>query len=216
MRKWLCVLLMLPLSVYAQDGAVEPVDEPVVEEVAAPVVEPHNPVALVTAGPVSDEIVNRVQQWAQSQLAIPVPVAAPIETSAETFDVVAEDAANNLKPEDLGYVVLLHRGKPLPNHGVYRPDLRVVVVNVNLMQEGADDETFGRRMERQVIRGIGTLMGLELSPNPQSAMAAYSNTEELDRIGRNLDPPWLLRLQKRAKELGIPLDPESPNNFFKE
>lgn len=204
MRKWLCLMLVFPLIAFAEEEAAEP----------APVA--HNPVALVKAGPISDAIMDRVQKWGESQLAIPVPVVESLETSGASFDTVAEDAAKNLKPDDLGYVVLLLSEKALPNHGVYRPDLRVVIVNVNLMQEGADDETFGRRMERQVIRGIGTLMGLEPSPNPESAMSMYSSTEELDRIGRNLDPPWLLRLQERAKELGIPLDPENPFNLLRE
>lgn len=204
MHKWLSLLFVLSLA----SCAVAAPDD------AAP--EQRKPVALVKAGPVSDAIMNRIQQWGESQLAIPVPVAEPLETSGESFEVVAEDAAKNLKPEDLGYVVLLHSEKPLANHGVYNPELRIVIVNVNLMEEGADEETFGRRMERQVIRGIGTLMGLELSPNPESAMSAYSSIEELDRIGRNLDPPWLLRLQERAKELGIPLDPENPFNLLRE
>lgn len=202
MRKWMCLLLVFPLFAYGE------------EETPAPVV--HNPVALVKAGPVSDAIVDRVKEWAESQLAIPVPVAESLETKAESFDEVAAEAAARLAPEDLGVIVLLLSEKPLPNHGVYRPDLRVVIVNVNLMQEGADEETFGRRMERQVIRGIGTLMGLELSPNPESAMAMYSTMEELDQMGRNLDPPWLYRLQERARDLGITLDPESANNLLKE
>lgn len=204
MRKWLCLLLVLSLATFAAEAEDHPTQEP------------HNPVALAKAGPVSDAIMERVQKWGESQLAIPVPVAEPLETSGTSFDAVARDAAKNLKPEDLGYVVLLLSEKPLPNHGVYNPELRVVIVNVNLMEEGADEETFGRRMERQVIRGIGTLMGLELSPNPESAMSAYSSMEELDRIGRNLDPPWLLRLQERARELGIPLDPENPFNLLRE
>jgi predicted Zn-dependent protease len=84
------------------------------------------------------------------------------------------------------------------------------------MAEQAEDETYARRLERQVIRGICLLMGLDYSPNPESAMTWYSSLEELDQIGRNLDPPWLIRLQERARELGIPLDPESPYNMFRE
>ncbi|MCO5045380.1 MAG: hypothetical protein M9935_08915 [Kiritimatiellae bacterium] len=194
---------------------VAPPEEVTSAEEVAPR-EVHNPVVLATAGPVSAEILERVKNWGELQLAIPVPVVESLDVKGESFDEVAEAAAKRLAPEDLGVVVLLHSEKPLPNHGVYRPDLRVVVVNVNLMEEGADAETFGRRMERQVIRGIGTLMGLELSPNPQSAMAMYSSMDELDQIGRNLDPPWLLRLQNRAIELGIPVDPDNPYNMIRE
>lgn len=231
MRKWLCIFLMAPLISHAEEQAVVPVEADAavpVEQTAAlteagsevvavadTVVE-HNPVALVKAGPVNVAIVDRARDWAESQLAIPVPLAESLENPGATFDAVAEEAAKRLTPEDLGVVVLLQSETALPNHGVYRPDLRVVVINMNLMQDGGDPEKFGRRVERQVIRGIGTLMGLELSPNPQSAMAAYSTMDELDQIGRNLDPPWLVRLQKRARELGIPLDPDNPYNLLRE
>ena len=53
-------------------------------------------------------------------------------------------------------------------------------------------------------------MGLEPSPNPLSAMTHYSTLEELDQIGRNLDPPWLIKLQEKAVEWGIEIDTEGP------
>ncbi len=240
MNKWLCIALfpLLALGCAADEVSdVEPaVEAPPLAAEAAEVVEPvetsavaesgsqelvaeeerRNPVVLAVAGPVSAEILERVKNWGESQLAIPVPVVESLDVKGESFDEVTAAASERLAPEDLGVVVLLLSEKPLPNHGVYNPDRRVVVVNVNLMQDGADEERFGRRMERQVIRGIGTLMGLELSPNPQSAMAMYSSLEELDQIGRNLDPPWLLRLQNRAVELGIPVDPDNPYNMLRE
>jgi len=41
-------------------------------------------------------------------------------------------------------------------------------------------------------------------------MFGYSAREELDLIGRNLDPPWLMRLQEKAVEYGVPLNPDNP------
>ncbi|HMP75025.1 MAG TPA: hypothetical protein PKE12_01895 [Kiritimatiellia bacterium] len=177
---------------------------------------PRSPVALVVAGPVDEAVVTRVKAWAEEQLAIPVPRGEALDTKGESLDAVAQEASARLVPEDLGVIVLLKSEQELPNHGIFNPDLRVVVVNVNLMEKDADEETFGRRMERQVIRGIGTLLGLELSPNPESAMAFYSTMEELDLMGRNLDPPWLYQLQQRARAFGLPLDPENPYNLLGE
>lgn len=176
------------------------------------------PVALTVSGELDPPLVARVHDWAAEQLALPVPMvpSAPIESAPESLDAVAEAMAPAVPEQAIGLVVLYNGEATLPHHGIYRPDLRVVVVNVPLMKENADEETFARRLERQVIRGICTLMGLEFSPNPESAMAAYTTLEELDQIARNLDPPWLLKLQERAMELGIPLDPDSPYNFFRE
>lgn len=169
----------------------------------------HNPVALVKAGAMDDALLQRLRDWAQNEMALPVPLAESLEVSATTLDEVADEAAKRVGEADLGYVVLFVSTNPVPHHGVYRPEQKVVVVNVNLMREGADDEKFARRLERQVIRGIGVLLGLEWSPNPTSAMAAYTTLEELDQIGRNLDPPWQLKMQQRARALGLQVDPDN-------
>jgi hypothetical protein len=100
------------------------------------------------------------------------------------------------------------------SHGAFYPEQRVAVVNLNaLMTEGTDQEVVERRIERQVIRGICLNMGLEPNPNPHSAMFNYSTMDELDAIGRNLDPPWLMRLQEKAMASGIPVDRNNPFNL---
>jgi hypothetical protein len=202
MRKLMLLMLAAPWLAFGAEAPVQ----------AAP----RNPVALVVAGPVDEAVVARVKAWAEEQLAIPVPLAEALETKGASMDAVAREASARLAPEDLGVIVLLKSEQELPNHGIFNPDLRVVVVNVNRMAKDADEETFGRRMERQVIRGIGSLLGLELSPNPESAMAFYSTMEELDMMGRNLDPPWLYQLQQRARAFGLPLDPANPYNLLGE
>ncbi len=181
-------------------------------ELSAPA---RNPVTLSKVGEIDAALVDRLKQWAESQLALPLPLAETLSPSNTTLEGVAIAAAELMQPEDAGMVVL-HASASLdePN-GIFRPDLRVVVINVPDMREGADDETFARRLERQVIRGVGVLLGLEWSPNPESAMAPYGTLEELDRIGRNLDPPWLLKLQEKAVFLGLPLDPDNPFNLLR-
>lgn len=180
--------------------------------------EPVTPVALTVSGELDPSLVARVRDWASEQLALPVPMvpSAPLEAEPSSLEAVAEAMAPAVPERAIGLVVLYNGQRALPHHGIYRPDLRVVVVNVPIMREGADEEILARRLERQLIRGICMLMGLEFSPNPQSAMAAYTTMEELDEMARNLDPPWLIMVQERAMELGIPLDPESPYNMFRE
>lgn len=169
------------------------------------------PAALVAVGEVPAALVERVQAWAQENLAVPVPVQEPRAESFENLDQAAEWAAGQLDERDLGWVVLLEPTGDATAHGMTRPDLRVSVVNVKAMRaDNPDEETFARRMERQVMRGLGFLYGLEPSPNPQSAMTSYSSLAELDEIGRNFDPPWTRRFQELARDHGVPVDPESP------
>jgi len=157
-----------------------------------------------------------LKKWAESELAIPVPLSESLAVESGRLEDVVSVAAERLDADSLGMVVLHGNASADEPHGIYRPEARVVVINVTDMREGADEEKLARRLERQVIRGIGVLTGLGWSPNPDSAMAEYRTLEELDRLARNLDPPWLVKFQERARALGLPLDPDNPMNLFRE
>lgn len=181
--------------------------------------ETRNPAVLVKAGEVDEALVMRLRDWAQDQLALSLPLAESIEPGPVTdLNRVADLAAPRVGPDDLGVIVLFASTNDVPHHGVYRPEQRVVVINVNAMREGAgaDPEVLARRLERQVIRGVCTLLGLDQSPNPQSAYSPYSTLEQLDLIGRNLDPPWQQKMQLRARELGLTLDADNPYYMLRE
>ena len=190
-------------------------EAPVLEEAKVAVVV-HNPVVLARVGEVDEALMDRLKSWAETSLAVPVPLAESLTVTSEKLADVVPVAAAQLGPDDVGMVVLNALASVDEPNGIFRPDERVVVINVTDMREGADENILAWRLERQVIRGICVLMGMEWSPNPESAMAQYQSLEELDRMGRNLDPPWLLKFQERANALGIPLDPDSPINFFRE
>ncbi len=175
--------------------------------------EVREPAGIAVLGDVDPAVVEHVRQWAVENLAVPVPLLPANGKPAETLDDAAKWGATLLSPERVGVVVLTWPSGDVMTHGIFQETNRVVVVNVKAMKsDHPDDERFRRRMERQVMRGIGLLYGLELSPNPQSAMTQYSSLEELDEIGRNFDPPWLLKFQEKARDYGIPLDTENP--FF--
>ena len=190
-------------------------EAPVVAETKAAVVA-YNPVVLARVGDLDDALMDRLKSWAETSLAVPVPLAESLTVTSDKLADVVPAAAAQLGPDDVGMVVLNALASADEPNGIFRPDERVVVINVTDMREGADENILAWRLERQVIRGICVLMGMEWSPNPESAMAQYQSLEELDRMGRNLDPPWLLKFQERANALGIPLDPDSPINFFRE
>ena len=203
-------------GVAAQEAPAGAPDEaPAVEETKLDVAT-HNPVVLTRVGELDEALMDRLKKWAETSLAVPVPLAESLTVTSDKLADVVPAAAAQLSPDDVGMVVLNTLASADEPNGIFRPDERVVVINVTDMREGADENILAWRLERQVIRGICVLMGLEWSPNPESAMAQYQSLEELDRMGRNLDPPWLLKFQERANALGIPLDPDSPVNFFRE
>jgi len=183
--------------------------------IAAAVASAKEPARVAIAGNVDSAIAERACAWAATNLAIRVPYAGSMGVATGSLDEVAVSAAPSVGPDDVGLILLFGDGDENGNHGIHRPDLRVVVVNVAAMRKDADEETFARRIDRQVIRGVAALMGVEWSPDPFSATAMYSTMEELDRIGLNMDPPSLLQLQRTAVEWGIPVDPDNIWNMTK-
>lgn len=172
-----------------------------------------NAPAVTAVGPVDQALMDRAVRWSQDNLAVEVPTRVTTPPEVITLNSAAKALSEQVGDQDAGLVALVWTDEPEPVHGFMWPDARVVIVNVRtLMTDGADEETIARRIERQVIRGIAMLYGLEASPNPLSAMWNYTTLEQLDAIGRNLDPPWLRKLQQQAEAWGVAVDTSS--SFF--
>lgn len=232
--KWMIIattLLALPICGMAQDEAAEAVEsaaatqDPTVTETEAvseaPVAKAVNqdtvdvlPPAIVAFGDVDDALVERARSWVEQNLAIKIP-SLPSQPGYQftTFDEVVVAAENMMESKRIGIVVLWRPTSDISNHGAFYPDKRVAVANLNPMfTDSTDPEIIERRVERQAIRGVCMVLGLDPSPNPLSAMASYGSIEELDHIGRNLDMPWLQKVQKLAREKGLVIEPDSSYN----
>lgn len=163
-----------------------------------------------TLGPVNTQWVAHVVGWAVTNLAIPVVVGPSRGAEVTSFEQAIEIGQRKRPAHEIGLVLLVHPSQASDVHGVLRKEAGVALINVSAMQaDGAGETVVVQRLERQVIRGLCMLLGLESSPNPYSAMAVYQGLSELDNIGRNLDPPWLVNLQKAAREQGLTVDRES-------
>ncbi len=195
---FIAATLFLPITSRAEEGETDAL-----------------PVALVVFGDVDPSLIERARVWAEANLAIPVPLlAADADAAYDTFDEASAAAAAIMEQNRLGLVVLWKPASDVMNHGAFFPDARISIANMNAMiTPDTKNEVIARRIERQVIRGIALVMGLEPNPNPHSAMFAYTTLEQLDAIGRNLDPPWLIRLQEKALAAGLPLDPDNSFNL---
>lgn len=173
--------------------------------------EPAKVFAVTTLGAVDTQWVARATAWAVQNLALPVESVAPLGAEVATLEDAIQLATKRRPAHQFGRIVLVRPQAESTAHGVLRPEQGVALINVAAMQaDGASDEVVQRRLERQVIRAICMLLGLESSPNPQSSMCDYASLADLDALGRNLDPPWLLRAQKAAQEKGVKVDTENP------
>lgn len=161
-------------------------------------------IALVAAGPVDAALVERVRGFASANLANAGVKVLPAQESVESLGAEI-DALAAAKPADAVCVVaLVAPAVEDATHGIFRPDLGVAVVNVAALKAiGGDEETTARRIEKNVMQSVGMVLGLEPCPNPQCALWAYNDAEQLDLKGRNFCPPCQERSKKILLEKGV-------------
>jgi hypothetical protein len=167
-------------------------------------------VSLVAVGAVDDALVMRVTEFVRANLDVPVRLLSAQEATAESLDGEAQAAAKAMGPDDVCLIALVAPKTASDAHGVMLADQRVAVINVTALKPAGDDaETYGRRVEKEVMQGLGMLLAMPRCPNPQCAMSPYGSTEELDAKGRNFCPPCLDVFAKCAGEKGLVIKPKA-------
>ena len=173
------------------------------------------PVALVAMGDVDDAVVKDAQAWAESNLALPVPLLEKLPAGKGLLDAQGREAAKVLHEGDLGLVVMVWPEDDIPEQGVVLPEDRVVVVNMRSIKANAADETqYHWRAERLVMRGIALIAGLDSCPDPHCVFGFYDSRIELDSLGRNFCPPCLQKVQLKYRDAGIEANAENPFNIL--
>jgi len=176
----------------------------------APAVEPSKVFALVAAGPVEEASLQRVKAFVEEYVAVPIRILPPQEAKGTTLHEEGEALVGLRAETDVALVALVSPAEEQPEHAVYLYDQHVAVVNARVLKLDADEETYGRRLEKLVVRSMALLLGIEPVPNPQSALFPYRDIEQLDTIARTLDPPTLAAFQRAAAERGVKLIEGSP------
>ena len=168
---------------------------------------PKKTIAFVVVGSVDKDMVKRVMDFVAAELHCPLSSKNPI-TSAMTNSPATQAAllSHLLTSKEACIVALAEE----PNaaeafHGYLDNSLKVGMVNVTALKpanaatpEGA--ELYGRRLEKEAMRTVGHLIGMESCVEPHCALTPYATLDDLDTSGRNYCPPCQ---QKAAERLGI-------------
>jgi len=164
-------------------------------------------IALVAVGPVESALMERVRAFVEINTCIPVRIKSTDALVQQSLYESMQKAAHAKEEGDEMLVALVAGSPDWAEHAVYDYEKMLGSVNVRLMleREKPEQEMAERRVEKLVMRSVGLLMDVPPVPNPQSAMFAYQSLEELDAIGRNFDPPSLLRFQENARARGLRL-----------
>ncbi len=178
------------------------------EQIADEVVAPTG-IVIAAVGDMPAAHMERVRSFVERHTRIATRLLEPQSASGEDFSEILDVLAHLRTPEHACVVFLYAEGDDFEEHAVYRYESGVGVVNAALMKT-EDEEQYLRRLEKLAMRSVGLLMGVEMVPNPQSAMWSYRTMAELDAMGRNFDPPSLMRLHDSARAKGIPLIEKQP------
>jgi hypothetical protein len=167
--------------------------------------------AIQPVGDVAPEMAQRVRDFAERNLALPVRLAPRRDVVPGDLEAQGPALGDALGPDDAFLVALVWPTEEDERHAIYLYDSHTAVVNARTLKQGVTtDEQYGRRLEKLTMRSFGLLLGIDAVPNPQSAMFPYRTFEELDGIARGIDPPTLRRLQRAAMGRGLVLVKDSP------
>ncbi|HBA83980.1 MAG TPA: hypothetical protein DCZ95_07805 [Verrucomicrobia bacterium] len=161
-------------------------------------------IALVAVGDIDADTMSAVRQFAEENVFFQVRLLPALTPTGGSLDQEGVAAAQAMNANDAFVVALVMPKDEIKAHGVYLPEARVAVVNAAVMKpEDGNMELYRRRLQRQAVRSIGMLIGLEPCPNPQCCMSSYQNVDEMDRIGMNFCPPCWDREEKIGKAKGF-------------
>jgi hypothetical protein len=161
-------------------------------------------IVFARVGPVDPALLDRVARFANENTDLKIRLLPEMKTAGDTLDALGVSASRAMKPEDAALVILTAPSADSPTHKAILLESRVAVVNVqSLKPSNGDAETWGRRVEREVMQSIGLLMGVPTCPNPQCVMFQHATDNELDAKGRNYCPPCSDGIRNAAKDKGI-------------
>ncbi|MGQ9661327.1 MAG: hypothetical protein ACUVWX_03200 [Kiritimatiellia bacterium] len=170
-------------------------------------------IVLVNASAVSEKMAERLRSFAQNELDVSVRLASLSDPKARTLREAGKPLLAARGPADVLVIGLINPTNDVPIHMVVLPDIKVAVINAKGLRHN-NEEIYGRRLERQVMRCAAFLLGLSPCPEPRDVTYNYRSLEELDRIGRNFSAPWNLKFKKAAEAVGLfpPAKPHPPRS----
>ena len=191
MMTWVVLSLLAPVWTFGEEAAVV---EPLQKE----------GMAMVRIGAVDEALAERARLFAEENLHMRIEMLAPQEFSGESLDDAGRAVSGLVGKKYAGLVGLVAPAGTVGAHGVSLLEQRVVVINAKALEpQDGDQEKYGRRLERVVMRSCGMLMGLQSCPNPQCALWSYSTVEQLDEMSRNFCPPCQEKFVEIMKEKNV-------------
>lgn len=164
-------------------------------------------IAIVTlGGDVNPELLARAVNFVVDNCRVPVK-SRKVDPPA-AVDAAAALAALKAADEDLLIALVTAPVVPLEACVAVYPEVGVATVNLTPLIPAAKmgtmpGEGMCRRVDRETMRALGTLLALSECPNPTCALSKHESIKFLDMKGRNFCPPCQGRAEHALRERGF-------------
>jgi len=169
--------------------------------------EPEKTVLLANFEAINSQTLERIQNFVQAELSIRIRATTIKQTSISGNAMKPDKFKSFKKDNDLIMVALVATTNTMPVTTLLSTNDFLAVINLSDVKS-TDNEIFSRRAERLVMRAIAFLSGLPPSPDGYCVTRDFRSLAELDKMGRNLCPPWKSKFNDYAREskLAMPID----------
>jgi len=155
---------------------------------------------FASSGEVDAAIVTRVMKHVEKYAQLATEQKVALDAAADLEALLKEHTKD--AHDSVGLIVLAKLSGEDETHSLVSESNKVMVINVGAFAID-DAEKEGRRIERLVMRGLGTFLGMGSCPNPHCALFEYKGLKQLDSMGRNYCPPHMMEGFKALDKAGI-------------
>ena len=149
----------------------------------------------------NEAVFNRAKDFASKRLQIDMVTGTSEVAQAKTVADQVKAYDVTLAKNEMFRVLFVDVSEDSA-HAQYAPEKQLLVVNVAPLKTD-DQEKFGRRVERQVMRGLYFYSDRKICPNPQCCLWDYQTIEHLDMIGRGACPPCMISGRESLQKKGF-------------
>ncbi len=169
----------------------------------------HGRVGLLVIGELDTTLVDRTAAFLARQYQTEVVKRGVIKEMPKKSSAIRVLVKAKAEAGDLCVVALVNYPGSSGQGAVF-PEDRCAIVNAAALALGLGDspdiEIYARRLEKETLRAVATLMGIPECPFPRCGLRAHSSDTELDFKSRNPCPPCLEKVRAKIKAQASPKD----------
>lgn len=158
-------------------------------------------VAILNGADVESTTITAISTFIQKELSIGLRTGT---TKAKSYKDLnsATDSISKMKRKGDACIIAFVQADDQSLHARYDTNRQVAVINTSVLK-AENNDIYRKRLERQAMRSIAFLFGIEPAPDPYCVTRHYKDIKDLDQMGRNFTPPSQVEFRKKAEKRGL-------------